>query len=113
MSSTTWAHAVRTPDTITMTIPDENTILVSSESELLEAAFLLDAVRNAAWQNASIPYNPNAALLRYAQRKGLGAPVTTEFDFTFEEVEYRGQGFAMGIAYCETGDWGNVLAALW
>ena len=74
---------------------------------------LLEAVRDAAWGTMAIPYNPDAALLKFAQRRGLGAPLTTEFDFTFEDTLYRGQGFARGIAYAEVNRWDAIWSVLW
>ena len=78
-----------------------------------EPTTLLEAVRDAAWGIMDIPYNPDAALLKFAQQRGMGAPLTTEFDFTFEDVLYRGQGFAMGIAYCEVNRWEAIWSVLW
>lgn len=70
-------------------------------------------IRNAAWNLAypawGVALNPTAALQAYARANGMGCPVTDEFD----AGPYRVQGFALGIVYCEVGDWGNIVAILW
>jgi len=113
MSSVTWTHAVPLPDSVSMTL-DGDAILVTSTGEAgPEPATEVDAARQAAWRMAAIPYNPDAALLKQARKRGLGAPLTTEFDFTFEDRNYRGQGFAMGIVFAEVGHWGEIWTVLW
>jgi hypothetical protein len=56
-----------------------------------------DVVREAAWNAAGIPYNPEAAFSRYAREHELGTPQTDEFDFSYKGVNYRGQGFSQGL----------------
>lgn len=67
------------------------------------------AIREAAWNALGIPYNPEAALARYAREHELGNPMTPEFDVG----GHRAQGFANGILYCRIGDWGNVKSIRW
>ena len=91
-----------------------DTIQVTSNSAMpMSADSVLDAAREAAWRMAEVPYNPDAALVKEARRKGLGAPVTTEFDFVFDERLYRGQGFASAIVFAEVGHWGELWTVLW
>jgi hypothetical protein len=74
---------------------------------------LSDLVQQVAWRLVGIPHNPTAALSVRAGQLGLGAPLTAEFDFEHKGVLYRGQGYALGIVYCEVGQWGLVWTVLW
>jgi hypothetical protein len=69
----------------------------------------LPALREAAWNRLAIPFNPTAALSRYARDHGLGNPLTAEFD----AGQYRAQGFALGIVYAVRGEWGAVTHMPW
>ena len=69
-------------------------------------------IREAAWHAAGLPYNPEAALARYAREQGMGNPVTPEFDIV-NGAKYRAQGFAGGIVYAKIGDWGNCQIVKW
>jgi hypothetical protein len=70
---------------------------------------LVQAIRNAAWNQLGIPYNPDAAFAKYARAQKLGNPVTTEFD----AEGYRAQGFAGAIVYAKIGDWANIQQLAW
>ncbi len=72
-----------------------------------------DLVREAAWNAANIPFNPNAAFPKYAREHDLGNPITQEFDFAYRGVNYRGQGFSLAIVYCQVGDWDNLKEMSW
>jgi N-acetylmuramoyl-L-alanine amidase len=72
-----------------------------------------DVVREAAWNAAGIPFNPQAAFPRYAREHDLGVPQTDEFDFSYKGVNYRGQGFAEAIVFAQVGDWGNIKEMSW
>jgi hypothetical protein len=72
-------------------------------------ATVIQAIRNAAWAQLGIPYNPEAAFAKYARAQKLGNPVTTEFDIS----GYRAQGFAGGIVYAKIGDWANIQQLAW
>lgn len=72
-----------------------------------------DVVREAAWNAAGIPYNPQAAFPRYAREHNLGTPQTQEFDFSYKGVNYRGQGFSGAIIYAKVGDWDNIGEMEW
>jgi hypothetical protein len=72
-----------------------------------------DVVREAAWNAAGIPFNPQAAFPRYAREHDLGNPQTEEFDFSYKGVNYRGQGFSGAIVYALVGDWGNIQEMGW
>ena len=109
MSSISWRHLV---DNVTMEA-EGDLIAVWSGVGAAEASSEVDAARLAAWLMAEIPYNPDAALLKEARRLGLGAPLTTEFDFSFDERQYRGQGFAKGIVFAEVGHWNEIWSVLW
>jgi hypothetical protein len=67
------------------------------------------AIRNAAWQQLGIPYNPDAALTKYAREHGLGNPVTAEDD----TEGWRWQGFMGGIVRCPIGQWNKVEVLPW
>lgn len=68
-----------------------------------EDEFDEEAIRNAAWQQVGIPYNPDAAFAQYARAEQLGNPVTAEYDVD----SYRAQGYSGGIVYAKIGDWAN------
>ena len=72
-----------------------------------------ESLRNAAWNRRGINYNPEAAFARYARLRGLGSPLTQEFDVTWKGTPYRVQGFTAAIIYCEVGDWGNIKSISW
>jgi N-acetylmuramoyl-L-alanine amidase len=72
-----------------------------------------DVVREAAWDAAGVPFNPQAAFPRYAREHDLGVPQTQEFDFSYKGVNYRGQGFAEAILFAQVGDWDNIREMSW
>jgi len=72
-----------------------------------------DVVREAAWNAAGIPFNPEAAFSKHAREHELGTPQTDEFDFSYKGVNYRGQGFSQGIVYAKVGDWANIKEMTW
>ncbi len=55
-----------------------------------------------------MPINTDAALYKFAQVNNLGYPQTDEFTFTYDNAEYLGQVFNLGIVFVKKGDWGNV-----
>jgi hypothetical protein len=73
------------------------------------SATAIQAIRNAAWSQLGIPYNPDAAFAKFARQQGMGNPVTTEFDIS----GYRAQGFTGGILYAKIGDWANIQILAW
>ena len=70
-------------------------------------------VREAAWNAAGIPFNPEAAFARYAREHELGTPQTEEFDFAYKGVNYRGQGFSKAIVFAKVGHWDNIGEMSW
>ena len=70
-------------------------------------------VREAAWNAAGIPFNPEAAFARYAREHELGTPQTDEFDFSYKGVNYRGQGFSKAIVFAKVGHWDNIGEMSW
>jgi hypothetical protein len=70
-------------------------------------------IREAAWNAAGVPWNPDAAFPRYAREHNLGNPQTEEFDFAYKGINYRGQGFSQAIVYCKVGDWANLKEMEW
>ncbi len=72
-----------------------------------------NVIREAAWNAAGIPFNPEAAFSRYAREHELGTPQTDEFDFSYKGVNYRGQGFNKAIVYAKVGDWGDIKEMSW
>lgn len=114
MSNITWTHTVPAADSVTMTLAGGGDIEVTGQTALgLDPGSEVEAARLAAWRMAEIPYNPEAALLKQARKRSLGAPVTTEFDFMFQERLYRGQGFAEGVVFAEVGHWGEIWTIIW
>ena len=72
-----------------------------------------EAVRNKAWNEMAIAYNPDAGFPRYARQHGLGAPLTDESDVQFEDKTYRLQGFVGGIVFTQVGKWDQVSHIEW
>jgi len=72
-----------------------------------------DVVREAAWNAAGIPFNPQAAFPKYAREHDLGVPQTDEFDFSYKGINYRGQGFGKAIVFAQVGEWGNIKEMSW
>jgi hypothetical protein len=72
-----------------------------------------NVVREAAWNAAGIPFNPDAAFSKYAHEQDLGNPQTDEFDFSYKGVNYRGQGFSKAIVYAKVGDWDRIEETTW
>ena len=70
-------------------------------------------VREAAWNAAGIPFNPEAAFARYAREHELGTPQTDEFDFSYKGVNYRGQGFSKAIVFAKVGHWNDLGELSW
>jgi len=66
-----------------------------------EPGDLLEQLRNAGWNAAGVPYNPTAAFTKYAQQRGLGAPLGAETDME----GYRLQPFRDKILYAKIGQW--------
>ncbi|MBI5301652.1 MAG: hypothetical protein HY868_05915 [Chloroflexi bacterium] len=66
------------------------------------------AVATEAKKYTWMPINTDAALYKFAQANNLGYPQTDEFTFTFDNAEYLGQVFNLGIVFVKKGDWGNV-----
>ncbi len=79
----------------------------------LPATDVEGVLRNAAWLQAGVAYNPEAALAKFARENGLGVPVTGETDVTVAGVRYRLQGYANGVAYAVDGDWRGVKRLAW
>ena len=72
-----------------------------------------NVVREAAWDAAGIPFNPEAAFARYAREHELGTPQTEEFDFSYKGVNYRGQGFSKAIVFAKVGHWDHIGELSW
>jgi len=68
-----------------------------------------EAIREAAWNQARVDYNPEAAFSREARKRELGAPMTGEFDLG----EYRAQGFVKGILFCLVPHWNEIEFVSW
>jgi len=68
-----------------------------------------DTIRRACWDRQNVPYNPEAALQRFAAEKCLMAPLGPEFDIG----DYRVQAYADGIVYCKIGMWHDVHWLSW
>lgn len=69
----------------------------------------VEAIREAAWNEVGVAYNPEAAFQAYARAHGLGVPLSGEFDLG----PVRAQAFAGGIVWAVIGDWANVKQIAW
>ncbi len=76
-----------------------------SMSETAQRALIAGANR------FGIPLNDQAALAKYAIQKKLGIPLTDEFKFTVNNVDYVGQVWSQATLYVKVGDWNNVQVA--
>jgi len=72
-----------------------------------------EAIRNKAWNEVAVAYNPDASFPRYARQHGLGPPLTGETDVTFGDRAYRLQGFVGGIVFAEIGKWDQIGHIEW
>jgi len=72
-----------------------------------------ERIRNRAWNVRGVPYNPEAALARYARQRGLGAPLTAEVDLVLGHLAFRVQGFVGGIVFAEVGRWEETRHIVW
>jgi len=72
-----------------------------------------ERIRNRAWNVRGVPYNPKAALARYARQRGLGAPLTGEVDLVLGHLAFRVQGFVGGIVFAEVGQWEEARHIVW
>ncbi|MFZ2357758.1 MAG: hypothetical protein WA040_00295, partial [Anaerolineae bacterium] len=70
---------------------------------------VLEAIRRSAWDSLNVPFNPDAAIGRYARANNLGVPMTGEFDV----AGHRCQGFVGGIVYVPIGQWDQVRHIAW
>ena len=77
------------------------------------AGDLIASLRNAAWNASGIPYNPDAAIAKYAREHDLGNPETPEFDFAWGGQAFRGQGFSKAIVYARVGQWDQIKEVNW
>lgn len=66
-------------------------------------------IRQACWDRQNVPYNPTAALQKFAAEECLMAPLGPEFDVD----GYRVQAYADGIVYCKIGHWDDVRITEW
>ena len=78
---------------------DGDTVTTPSQ---LEQAIITEAKKRR-W----MPINDTAALYQFAQENNLGYPQTDEFKFVFNNQNYIGQVYNLGIVYVKEGDWGN------
>jgi len=72
-------------------------------------ASISEAIREEAYNQAGINYNPDAAFTREARERELGAPKTGEFDLG----KYRAQGFDRGILFCLVPRWNEIEFVSW
>lgn len=69
----------------------------------------IDIIRQACWDRQNVPYNPDAALQKFAAEECLMAPLGPEFDIG----DYRVQAYANGIVYCKIGHWDDIQLLSW
>jgi len=71
------------------------------------------AIRNFLWNQMGVPYNPGAALAKFAKERDLGAPKDGEQKITMGGKVYVIQPFDGGIAAAVEDDWANVELIPW
>ena len=73
-----------------------------------------DDLRNLAYNTLKIPFNPDAALVKYARAHRLGVALAAESKYVDAAgVRWVWQPFVLGIARCKDGDFGNIQTVLW
>ena len=70
-------------------------------------------IRNAVWNQMGVPYNPDAALAKFAKAEGLGAPKDGEQRLVVGGKTYVVQPFDGAIAVVPEGEWDAVEAVPW
>ena len=71
------------------------------------------AIRNTVWNQMGVPYNPEAALAKFAKANGLGAPKDGEQRLVMNGVAYIVQPYDGAIAAVPEGEWSAVEAIPW
>ena len=70
-------------------------------------------IRNLMWNRFGVPYNPDAALAKFAKAKGLGAPKAAESKVTVNGKVYVVQPYDGAIAAVPDGQWDKCEAIPW
>jgi hypothetical protein len=70
-------------------------------------------IRNAIWNQMNVPYNPDAALAKFAKAHDLGAPKGGEQRLTVGGKVYVVQPFDGAIAAVPEGEWDTCEAISW
>lgn len=70
-------------------------------------------IRNTVWNQMGVPYNPDAALAKFAKAKGLGAPKDGEQRLVVGGKAYIVQAYDGAIAAVPEGEWGAVESIPW
>lgn len=83
--------------------PEEETVDEATKTE----------IRNTVWNQMGVPYNPDAALAKFAKAKGLGAPKDGEQRLVMNGKAYIVQPFDGAIAAVPEGEWDAVEAIPW
>ena len=71
-------------------------------------ATVQETIRQSAWAQAGLSYNPGAAFSSYARAHNLGEPSGPETDTVIGGRTYRWQRYALGIVYAEVGHWDQI-----
>jgi hypothetical protein len=88
-------------------------LIVPPEVVPVLLAPLEDSVRGLAWRMRGVSWNPNAALYNVAKQRGLGYPLSAEFEFLYAGFVHVAQLYALGVLYCVKGDWQGVHLVAW
>jgi hypothetical protein len=95
-------------------MPEENTVPEPPLEPPTPSEITEEHIRNATWNrlypSGGIDFNPSAAFQAVARARGLGVPVTQEFDIG---SVVRVQGFAEAILWAYIGQWGDVSELAW
>ncbi len=70
-------------------------------------------IRDICWNRLGVPYNPAAALAKFAKAKGLGAPKAAESKVTVNGKVYVVQPYDGAIAAVPDGQWDKCEAIPW
>lgn len=79
--------------------PESSPSLPEHPAEAIEQAPDLASALAAAAGFYAIPFEPQSALFRYAESRGLGGPRSAEFPLQYRQIDYQVQVFEGGIVY--------------
>jgi hypothetical protein len=72
-----------------------------------------DVVRKVAWNDTGMSPNPRAAFPRFARERDMGTPPKRALGFSYEAVNYSGQGSSQAIVCAKVVDRTIIQEMAW